>query len=349
MPALLAQLQAQRLVTLVGASGMGKTALAQVAAQALHGHFRHGVWWVDLTTVSDPALLPQRVAQALHIAQPQSGSTADHLVAVLASMSLLLVLDNCEHLVDAAGALAERIVSHANGVQVLATSQELLNVPSEALFKLGPLALPAVAASAGASSNVLSHDQVGQFGAIQLFVQRARTADARFALSPDNAQAVAHICRHLDGLPLAIELAAARVRLLGVHGLLDKLGERFRVLTGGARTAMRRHQTLRAALDWSHALLSGTEQVVLRWLGVFVGGFSLELVQALAQDEGIDEWAVLDALSGLVDKSPVIADSAEATEAPRYRLLETTRVYALEKLAEAGETDAWIARHARVV
>ncbi len=344
LPALLAQVQAQRLVTVVGASGMGKTALAQVAAQAaaqaLQGRWRHGVWWVDLTTVSDPAQLPQQLAQALRITRPESGSTADHLVAVLASMSLLLVLDNCEHLVDAAGALAERIVSHASGVHVLATSQELLNVPGEALFKLGPLALPPAD---------MPPDQAGQFGAVRLFVERARSADARFALSPDNMQAVAHICRRLDGLPLAIELAAARVRLLGVHGLFEKLDERFRVLTGGSRTAMRRHQTLRAALDWSHALLSSTEQVVLRRLGLFVGGFALELAQGLARDDGTDEWAVLDALGGLVDKSLVIADPAQATELPRYRLLETTRAYALEKLAEAGETDAWIERHARVV
>ncbi len=195
--------------------------------------------------------LPQAVAQALRISRPHSGSTADHLVAVLGSMSLLMVLDNCEHLVDAAGALAERIVSHAGAVHVLATSQELLNVPSEALFKLGPLALPglvssALLSSAGMRPAAVSVDEIGQFGAVQLFVERARVSDAHFALSPNNAQAVAQICRHLDGLPLAIELAAARVRLLGVHSLLEKLGERFRVLTGGSRTAMRRHQTLRA-------------------------------------------------------------------------------------------------------
>ena len=313
-----------------------------MAAQALQEHWRDGVWWVDLSTLADPAQLPQRVAQALRIARPQHGSTADHLVAVLASMSLLLVLDNCEHLVDAAGALSERIVSHASGVHVLATSQELLNVPSEALFKLGPLAVPAPASSAEFGQ----FGQFGQFGSVQLFVQRARSADARFALSADNAQAVADICRRLDGLPLAIELAAARVRLLGVHGLRDRLDERFRLLTGGSRTAMRRHQTLRAALDWSHNLLAGTEQVVLRRLGVFVNGFSLELAQALVQDDHIDEWAALDALGALADKSLVMADAAEP---PRYHLLETTRAYALEKLAEAGETDAWMERHARVV
>ena len=340
LPALLALLEARRLVTIVGASGMGKTALAQVAAQALRGRWRDGAWWVDLAPVTDPAQLPQVVAQTLQIAgpaRPQRGSTARHLESVLASMSLLLVLDNCEHLIEAAGAFAERLVQHAGGVHVLATSQELLNVADEVVFKLTPLALPAADASP---------DEAGGCGAVRLFVERARSADDRFTLDGQNVQAVSDICRRLDGLPLAIELAAARVRLLGVQSLRDKLGERFRVLTGGARTAMRRHQTLRAALDWSHGLLSAPEQRVFRRLGVFVGGFALDLAQALAQDGGIDEWAVLDALGALVDKSLVSADAAEP---PRYRLLETTRAYALEMLAEAGETDAWIARHAQVM
>ena len=340
LQAVLAKLEAHRLVTIVGAAGMGKTALAQAAAQALRGRWRDGAWWVDLASVNDPAQVPHVVAQALRIARPASGSVLDHLAGVLASMSLLVVLDNCEHLVDAAGALAERIVSQASGVHVLATSQELLNVPGETLFKLAPLALADVDMSA---------EQAGQCGAIQLFVERARSADARFVLSAENAEAVADICRRLDGLPLAIELAAARVRLLGVQGLRDKLGERFRVLTGGARTAMRRHQTLQAAIDWSHALLSAPEQVVLRRLGLFVGGFGLELAQAVAQDEGLDGWAVLGALGGLVDKSLVIADGGEGAEPPRYRLLESTRAYALEKLAAAGETDAWLERHAQAV
>ncbi len=340
LPALLALVEAHRLVTIVGASGMGKTALAQVAAQALQGRWRDGAWWVDLAAVNDPAQLPEVVAQALRIARPQSGSTEDHLAGVLGSMSLLLVLDNCEHLVDAAGAFAEGIVHHASGVHVLATSQELLNVHGETLFKLTPLALPAAG---------VSPQEAEQHGAIQLFVERARSADIHFVLGPDNVQAVADICHRLDGLPLAIELAAARVRLLGVQGLRDRLGERFRVLTGGARTAMRRHQTLRAALDWSHGLLSEAEQRVLRRLGVFVGGFALELAQGVACDEGLDEWAVLDALSGLVDKSLVVASVTEGTEAPRYSLLETTRAYALEKLAAAGETDACIERHTQAV
>ena len=335
--ALLAQIEAHALVTLVGASGMGKTALAQAAAHALRERWRDGAWFVELAPVNDPAQLVQAVAQALRITLPAEASGQDRLVSVLGSMSLLLVLDNCEHLVEAAGALAEQIVTRAPGVRLLATSQELLNIPGEALLKLGPLALPAP------DEGVI---EATQFGAIRLFVERAQAGDPRFALSPDNAQAVADVCRRLDGLPLAIELAAARVRLLGVKALRDRLGERFRLLSGGARNAMRRHQTLHSALGWSHALLSGAEQTVFRRLGMFVGGFTLELAQQVAQDMHLDEWAVLDALSGLVDKSMVVADAAEP---PRYRLLETTRAYALERLADAGETNAWIERHARAL
>jgi predicted ATPase len=316
---------------------MGKTALARMAAYTLREEWRDGAWMVELAPVSDAAQLPQAVAQALRIALNGPGPAHDQLVAVLQTQSLLLVLDNCEHLVKAAGALASAIVAHAPGVRVLTTSQELLNVPDEKLFRLGPLAVPA----AGEVSA-----EAGPFGAIELFVERARAADPRFALGPANAEAVAEICRRVDGLPLAIELAATRVRVLGAQGVRKRLAERFRVLVGGARTAMTRHQTLHAAIDWSHALLSVEEQTVLRRLGIFVGGFTLELAQRVAGDARLDQWAVLDALSALVDKSLVVTDPSEL---PRYRLLETTRAYALEKLADAGETAAWIERHARAL
>ena len=334
---MLAQIETHRLVTVVGSAGMGKTVLAQAAAHALRKRWRDGAWFVELAPVTDPAQLVQAVAQALRITLPAAGPPQDQLVSVLGSQTLLLVLDNCEHLVDAAGSLAQAIVERATGVRLLATSQELLNIPDEKLFKLSPLAVPA---AGGGEADI------EQFGAVRLFTERAQAVDPRFKLSAANAEAVVDICRRLDGLPLAIELAAARVRMLGVQGLRDKLGERFRVLTGGARTSMRRHQTLHAAIDWSHALLAVNEQTVLRRLGVFVGGFSLELAQQLAHDEQLDEWAVLDALSGLVDKSLVVADAGEL---PRYRLLETTRAYALEKLGDADETNAWLERHARTV
>jgi predicted ATPase/DNA-binding winged helix-turn-helix (wHTH) protein len=334
---LLSLIETHPLVTLVGAAGVGKTTLAMAAAHALRDRWSDGTWMVELARVTDPAQLPHAVAQALRIALGGAGSAQDQLVGVLQMQTLLLVLDNCEHLVDAVAALAEAIVTHAPGVRLLATSQELLNVPDEKLIKLRPLAVPA-------GDEMSANPE--QFGAIRLFAERAQAADPRFALGPANANAIADICRRLDGLPLAIELAAARVGVLGVQGVRDRLGERFRVLTGGARTAMRRHQTLRGAIDWSHALLSTDEQTVFRRLGVFVGGFTLELAQQVASDAKLDEWSVLEALSALVDKSLVAAD---ASEPPRYQLLETTRAYALEKLADAGETGMWIGRHAHAI
>ncbi|MBK8739713.1 MAG: hypothetical protein IPM02_09325 [Betaproteobacteria bacterium] len=249
---------------------------------------------------------------------------------------MLIVLDNCEHLLDAVAALAKALTTQAPGVRLLATSQALLNVSGEQLFRLDALSLP----GAGEPPSEDEH------GAIALFVERARAADTHFALSAANAGAVADICRRLDGMPLAIELAAARVRSIGVQGVRERLDERFRLLTGGSRTSAPRHQTLLAALEWSHALLSAAEQAVLRRLSVFVGGFSLELAQKVAGDESIDEWAVLDALAALVDKSLVIADQGET---PRYRLLESTRAYALKQLAAAGEDRTYRDRHMQAV
>jgi len=326
----------QPLVTVVGAPGLGKTALALAAADALRLQWSDGAWVVELANVADPAQVASAVAQALRITMKGDRPALDELAGILESQTLLLVLDNCEHLVDAAGELVEATLRRAPGVRILATSQELLNVPGEALYKLKPLAVPEPG----------ELDRADQYSAFRLFTERARAADPHLDLSPGNTEAVADICRRLDGLPLAIELAAARVRLLGVQGVRDRLGERFKVLTAGARTAMRRHQTLLASIDWSHGLLAPGEQRVLRRLGVFVGGFSMELAQDIASDEGQDAWEVIDALGTLVDRSLV---SVEAGEPPRYRLLETTRAYALEKLAAAGETAQLIERHARAV
>jgi predicted ATPase/DNA-binding winged helix-turn-helix (wHTH) protein len=328
--------EAHPLVTLVGPAGVGKTTLALAVAFARRGRLVDGEWLVELAPVDDVTGLPQAVARALRITLHGQGTALEQLVGALQTRTLLLVLDNCEHLLAAVGPLVQAVAAYAPGVRVLATSQERLDVPDERLFHVQPLTLP-IADDA---------DSIAQSAAIALFTERARAVDPRFALDPSNAQAVFDICRQLDGLPLAIELAAARVRLLGVQGLRDRLGERFRVLTGGARTAMPRHQTLHAALDWSHALLSADEQAVLRRLAVFVGGFTLELAQQVASDERIDAWAVLDELSALVDKSLLMADAAEP---PRYRLLETTRAYALEKLAGAGEARAVSARHAQAI
>jgi len=325
-------------VTVTGTGGIGKTRLAIAAAARLQAHWRDGVWWVDLAALTDPEQLPLAVARALQLSLG-SGEPSTRLAAAMRPRELLLVLDNCEHLLDATGALARALLAAAPQLHLLATSQQRLNLGAEQVFALPPLALPAAGEA----------DPDGRCGAVALFTARARAADPRFTLGPDNAAAVAGICRRLDGLPLAIELAAARVRLLGVPGLADRLDERLRLLTGGARDAPPRHRTLRAALDWSHSLLDATEQVVLRRLGVFVGGFTLELVQRLAADEGsgpLDDWAVLDALATLADKSLI---AVEPGEPPRYRLLETMRAFALEQLAKQGELHSLRRRHARVI
>ena len=325
-----------RLVTLVGAGGIGKTRLAQAVAHGLQDDFGDGAWMVELASLTDPARIPAAVAQALRIALPGKAPPLDVLADRLKSEALLIVLDNCEHLVDAAGELVDALLRSAPGVHILATSQRPLRLDSEQVIRLGTLAVPVSATIGGAAAH----------GAVALFVERVAALRTGFVLGEDNVEPIVDICRRLDGVALAIELAAARVPLLGVQGVRDHLGERLRVLTKGARVAAPRHQTLRAALDWSHSLLGAQEQAVFRRLGVFAGSFSLELAQRVAGDATIDRWAVLEHLGELVDKSMVVADPGEV---PRYRLLETARAYALEQLVAAGEEAMLRRRHAQSV
>ena len=325
-----------RVVTIVGAGGLGKTRLAQAAAHTLRDAYADGVWLVELAPVSDPALLPAAVAQALGFTLPGKKSAQDEVIDTLHNRALLLVLDNCEHVVAAASAFAQAVVDHAPQVHLLATSQELLKVNGEHLYRLAPLTLPAANELAAAQAS----------GAVALFVERASALQPAFTLTEQNVADVTDICRQLDGLPLAIELAAARVPLLGAAGVLERLNERFRVLTGGARAAPRRQQTLHETLDWSHSLLTADERAVFRRAGVFVGGFTMAAAQHALADAQLDEWAVLDHLGALVDKSLLVADP---TEPPRYRLLESARAYALEKLRDAGEHEATRKRHAQAM
>ena len=327
-------------VTIAGAGGIGKTRLAQSVAQEIAhealGAFGDGVWLVELAALSDGELVAGAIARVLGVPQSTDQPAVDGLVAALRAQSLLLVLDNCEHLLQAVASCVDVITKGAPSVRILVTSQEPLKTTEEHVFRLDTLAVP------GAVDAV----DAGQFGAVQLFVERAHAADPRFALTPDNAPVVVEICRRLDGIPLALELAAARVALLGIEGLRTRLDERLQVLTGGSRFVLRRHQTLRAALDFSHGLLSVEEQAVLRRVGVFAGSFTLETAQEVATDDMIDSWAVLDHLGALVDKSMLVA---EGDKVPRLRLLETTRAYALEKLADAEETGTMLGRHARAL
>ena len=331
-----ALLREHAVVSIVGAAGIGKTRLALAVAASTHCEFPDGHWWVELAPVTEGTQVPTSIAGTLGTPVPSGRPPAEALAMALASRNLLLVLDNGEHLADDIAALVDALRARAPNVRLLVTSQELLKCRDEQVYRLGPLAVPA-------SAQV---EDAAEFGAVALFVERAHAVDSRFRLASDNLSVVVDICRRLDGIPLAIELAAARVPLLGVHGLHARLNQMFDVLTGGARMKLRRHQTLRAALEWSHGLLSADEQTVFRRLGVFAGGFALELAQQVVSDEHIDQWLVLDLLGRLIDKSLVIADG-EAV--PRYRLLETTRAFALEQLARAGESEAMLRRHAQVI
>jgi predicted ATPase/class 3 adenylate cyclase/DNA-binding CsgD family transcriptional regulator len=312
-----------RLVTLTGAGGAGKTRLGVEIAARIAAEFGDGVWYVDLAPITHPAVVPVAVARALGLPDQPGRSTMDTLLRFVRDRQLLVVLDNCEHLLDASAELVVALLGAAPGLTLLATSREPIGVAGEVSWRVPSLSLA---------------DE-----AIELFVDRARRARPDFAVDDDNAAAVGEICRRLDGMPLAIELAAARVRALSLAEILEGLHDRFRLLTGGARTAVRRQQTLRASVDWSYALLTEPERVLFRRLAVFLGGFDLEAAQVVAGGGDVERYQVLDLLSLLVDKSLVVAENFGGRT--RYRLLETVRQYALEKLAESGEADAVRSRH----
>jgi len=322
-----------RLVTIVGSGGIGKTCLAEHVAHSMRSAFRDGAWVVELGSVLDPALFHSTVARALRIALPERGPSLRELLSALLASSMLVVLDNCEHLLPSVIEFASLLMREIDGIRILATSQEPLRIDMEALYRLPPLEIRR--SSAGVDD---------QSGAIRLFVERAKALDHRFALSPQNEESVANICEKLDGIPLAIEFAAARVAVLGVHGVEARLSERFRLL-GGTRREVGRYQTLHAALDWSVGLLAEDERIVLRRLAIFAGSFTIEDAQAIAADEALDEWAILECLSTLVDKSLVLVDGDLK---PRYRLLETTKAYAIQLLSAAGEVPRHARRHAEI-
>ncbi len=312
-----------RMVTLTGAGGVGKTRLAiQIAAQ-LASAFADGVWYADLAPILHPELVPLTVARALGLPDQPGRSTMDSLLRFVRDKQMLVVLDNCEHLLDASAELAVALLSGAARLTLLATSREAIGVSGEASWRVPSLSLA---------------DE-----AIALFADRARYARPGFAVIAENAATVGEICARLDGVPLAIELAAARVRTLSLAEILESLHDRFRLLTGGARTAVRRQQTLRASVDWSHALLTEPERVLFRRLAVFLGGFDRGMAQNVCGTGDVERYQVLDLLTLLVDKSLVVTD--ESGGRTRYRLLETVRQYALEKLGESGEADAIRSRH----
>ncbi len=326
-----------RLLTLTGPGGSGKTRLAlQAAADALE-RFADGVWLVDLSQVNDPQLVGEAVASAIGVRTSIGMSAIEVSCAHLAGRHALLVLDNCEHVLDEAAAVATALLSTCAEVTMLATSRAPLAVPAETDWRVPTLSLPP------RELGIEPLDALSQSDAVRLFLERARKVRPNFALDETSAPAVAQICHELDGIPLAIELAAARVRMLTVGQISAGLVDRFHLLTGGARTALPRQQTLRASVDWSHEHLLDSERTLFRRLGVFVGGFSLDAAEHVGAEGDVESYAVLDLLTSLVDKSLVLAE--EHGPLVRYRLLETVRQYALDRAGEADERDAVFGRH----
>lgn len=317
-----------RLLTLTGAGGCGKTRLAlQAAADAIDG-YPDGVWWVELARVEDPALVAVAVIAALGLREAPARSLVDTLVEYLRDRRLLLVVDNCEHLVEACAALVDALLRACPVLTVLATSRAPLGVPSEITWRVPSMTLPAEPVRQPI-------ELLRQFDAVSLFIDRAQQVHPNFTITTDTASAVAQICYDLDGIPLAIELAAARVRMMAPEQICRALGDRFRLLTGGARTVMPRQQTLQASLDWSYELLSAEERTLLRRLAVFVGGWTLEAAEHVCTGANIDLYDMLDLLTALVDKSLVTTE--DYGPETRYRLLETVRQYSTARLADAGE------------
>jgi predicted ATPase/class 3 adenylate cyclase len=331
-----ALIEHHRLVTLTGAGGAGKTRCAiQIGAELLDGS-GEGVWLAELAPISDSTLVAKAIAQALNVQEQPNRPIVDTVLAYLKRKRLLLILDNCEHVIEQARRVVAAILHDCPDVYVLATSREALNVAGEHVFRMPSLSVPA--------ANALTAETALQHGAVVLFTDRAVASNARFVFTDEHAPHVAEICRRLDGIPLAIELAAARVKMLSPQQLAQKLDERFRVLTGGDRSGLPRQQTMRALIDWSYDLLSDDERMLFRKLSIFASGFTLESASAVCSDETIDELAVFDLLSSLVDKSLVQAEPAGS--GTRYRLLESTRQYAREKLNESGAYDAVARAHA---
>ncbi len=319
-----------RLLTLTGPGGVGKTRLAIQTANDIMEKFRDGVFWVGLVGLTDENLIPQEIAQSLDVRELSDEPLIETLKTHLKSKGLLIVLDNCEHLIRGCALYAEQLLAACPRLNILATSIEALGLFNETTWQVPSLPLPEM-------QQPLSLEELQQFASIELFVERASAVKNNFTLTEQNAKAVAQICYRLDGIPLAIELAAARTKVLSVDEIAARLDDRFSLLTAGSRTAIPRHQTLRATIDWSYELLTEPERILFRRLAVFGGGFTLDAAEAVCSQGELKRNDVLDVLGRLVDKSLVIVEPESTTGETRYRLLETIRQYALEKLVEIGE------------
>lgn len=337
-------LKANRLLTLTGIGGVGKTRLALALAESAIDLFRDGVWWVDLAPLTDPALTGQAVASAIGLRDQSARPIVQALSDAARPKSMLIILDTCEHLVAACAEVVGAILREAPGVHFLATSTEPLGVPGEVAWQVPPLSLPPSLDAVGRDGG---EDALRQSASGRLFLERAVAALPTFRVTASNLAAVTRLCRALDGIPLALELAAARLRMLSVEQLVERLDDRFRLLTGGARSVLPRHRTLRAVLDWSHSLLTESEQAAFRRLSLFVGGFTLESAEAVCQGEPLASGQVLEVLSELVDRSLVTVSHADPARV-RYGMLETVGHYARERLIESGEADQVRRRYTRL-
>ena len=329
-----AMLAGSRVVTIVGPGGVGKTRVALVAAGQAADRYPDGPWIVELSNLRDPALLPNTVASVLGLPEQDARSALDALLEYLRDRRLLLILDTCEHLLDACAALAQGVMREAPGVTVLATSRQPLDMPGEHTFPIGPLPVPeSDCLPPGGTSLADGGD------AVELFALRAATAVPDFAITPGNMADVIRLCRRLDGIPLAIELAAVQLRALPPGELLDRLNHRFTVLTGGRPGALPRHQTLRTAIEWSHELCSDAERRLWARLSVFAGAFTLDAAREVCAEVSLERADVVEALVGLVDKSVVLR------EGEQFRMLDTLREFGAEQLAASGELASCRARH----
>jgi predicted ATPase/DNA-binding CsgD family transcriptional regulator len=325
-----------RLLTLTGPGGCGKTRLALAVASDLIERFEEGAWWVELAPLSDPSLVPQTASQALGVREAPGYSFTERLREHLKPKETLLVLDNCEHLVAACAALADALLHACPDLRILATSRQALGITGETAWIVPPLTLPD-------PLDPQALEDLGRYDAVRLFVERAKSVVSGFELTEGNAPTLARLCQRLDGMPLAIELAAVRTRVLSVEQIAERLDDCFGLLTGGSRTALPHQLTLRATMDWSYDLLGQRERSLFRRLPVFAGGFSLEAAEAVCAGEGIEKRDVLELLSHLADKSLVVVQ--ERNGEARYRLLETIRQYGREKLRASGELPKTQTRH----
>lgn len=333
------ELAAHRLVTLTGPGGTGKTRLSLQVATDLLDQFDHGVWFVELAPLADPDLIPQTILSTVGINEQQGKTPLEILKEYLREKKALIVLDNCEHLIEASAKVTNTLLNAAPNLRILATSREALGVKGELSYPVPSLSLPD-------PKHLPVLEQLSQYEAVRLFIDRAFLVAPHFAVTKENASSIAQICCCLDGIPLAIELAAARLKILTVHQISSRLDDRFRLLTGGARTAVPRQQTLRALIDWSYDLLSENERLLLRRLSVFAGGWTLEAVEEICiGPDDICSYDVLDLLTQLVNKSLVVVVEHSRSGEARYRMLETIRQYARAKLLEVGRDEIVRKRH----